>query len=97
MFFFSFFFLLWWRKGGGWSSSRWLFGTQLGLGSRSGLAVAQRCCGGRALQSHPTTTALATVVSGMALKARLSLSPLKKTGKNLHKFNQNQALKSILK
>ena len=31
------FFLSFYGGGGGWSSSRWLFGTQLGLGSRSGV------------------------------------------------------------
>ena len=60
-FFLSFFFFC---GGGGWSSSRWLFGTQFGLGSRSVVGGRAALCGGRLLQKQPTTTALATVVSG---------------------------------
>ena len=61
---FFFFFSFLYGGGGGWSSSRWLFGTQFGLGSRSVVGGRAALCGGRLLQKQPTTTALATVVSG---------------------------------
>ena len=58
-FLFSFFFFF--CGGGGWSSSRWLFGTQLGLVSRSEVggraeARARRAVFAMALQSHPQQT-----------------------------------------
>ena len=39
---FSFFFSFFYGGGGGWSSSRWLFGTQLGCGHAVGLAVERK-------------------------------------------------------
>ena len=94
LFFFCFF-----CGGGGWSSSRWLFGTQLGWCHAVWLAVPQ--------------TSAATFGASEAVRLRRANKPyrnhhryrealwgdflIEKTGKNLHKFNQNQALKSILK
>ena len=80
-FFFSFFSFFCGGGGGGWSSSRWLFGTQLGLGSRSGV-------GGRAARLVWEVASKATthndrreIVCGAFEVTDFLFLPLKKTGK----------------
>ena len=69
---FFLFFLSFCGGGGGWSSSRWLFGTQLGWCHAVGLAVPQageRSGGvGICFKSNPTTTAIARVGGALSLR-----------------------------
>ena len=94
-FFFSFFFSFFY--GGGLSSSRWLFGTQLGWGvTQCGWRSSEArgpCgrCGGH-LHALPATTPAGGRPT-FPLSNQKSL--IKKTGKNLRPFNQNQALKQV--